>query len=98
MRFLSEIQCPSEMEDKLLVEGEVKEGALGDLGNLQDWVTPDTVGHMWFSSVLKLVFSGILLLFYCDVAQLPFISAIPKCVGVSAFTNGFYLDSGANAL
>lgn len=87
MRFLSEHQCPSEMEDNLFVEGEVKEGSLGDLGNLQDWVTPDIVGHMWFSSVLKLVFSGILLLFYCDVAQLSFISAIPKCVGVSLFTN-----------
>lgn len=60
MRFLSERQSPSEMEDKLCVEREVKEWSLGDLGNLQDYVlTPEIVGDMWFSSVLKLVFSGL---------------------------------------
>lgn len=49
MRFLSERQSPSEMEDKLCVEGEVKEWSLGDLGNLQDYVlTPEIVGDVVF--------------------------------------------------
>lgn len=43
------------MEAKLCVGGGVKEWSLGDLGNLQDYVTHEIVGDVLFVSVLKLV-------------------------------------------